>query len=148
MQRMIATALCLLSLSLAMGQHLAQKTTEDSAMVGLENAWNQAEMHHDVKTADAMMADSFVYVDGQGRLLSKAQYLAGIGDKSYDEEEIRNEDLKVVMYGDTAIVTSAYTTRGADQGKPFVHHGRFVDVWVKLNGKWLCVSSQETRMTR
>jgi len=148
MHRMIATLLWLLSLSLAMGQHLAQKTTEDSAMVGLENAWNQAELHHDVKAAGTMMADPFVYVDGQGRLLNKAQYLAGIADKSYHEEEIRNEDLKVVMFGDTAIVTSAYTTRGTDQGKPFVHHGRFVDVWVKLNGRWLCVSSQETRMTR
>ncbi len=148
MQRTIATLLWLLSLSLAVGQHTAQKTREDSAMVGLENAWNQAELHHDVSAASAMMADSFVNVDGQGRLLSKAQYLAGIGDKSYRAEEIRNEDLKVVMYGDTSIVTSAYTTRGTDQGKPFVHHGRFVDVWVKLNGRWLCVSSQETRITR
>jgi len=148
MQRTIAAFLSLLPLALVMGQHSTQKTTEDSAMVGLENAWNQAELHHDVKAASAMMADSFVYVDGQGQLLNKAQYLAGIADKSYHEEEIRNEDLKVVLYGDTAIVTSAYTTRGTDHGKPFVHHGRFVDVWVKLNGKWLCVSSQETRMTR
>jgi len=148
MQRRIATFLLSLPLALAMGEPSIPKTTEDSVMVGLENAWNQAELHHDVNAASAMMADSFVYVDGQGRLLNKAQYLAGIGDKSYHEEEIRNEDLKVIMYGETAIVTSAYTTRGTDRGKPFVHHGRFVDVWVKLNGKWLCVSSQETRMTR
>jgi len=148
MQRMMAMLVWLLSMSLAFGQYAAQNTTEDSAMVGLENAWNQAELHHDVSAASAMMADSFVWVDGQGRLLSKAQYLAGIADKSYREEAIRNEDLKVVLYGDTAIVTSAYTTRGTDKGKPFVHHGRFVDVWVKLNGKWLCVSSQETRITR
>jgi len=148
MQRMIATFLLLLPLALVMGRQSAQKTTGDSAVVGLENAWNQAELHHDVNAASAMMADSFVYVDAQARLLNKAEYLAGIADKSYHEEEIRNEDLKVVMYGDMAIVTSAYTTRGTDQSKPFVHHGRFVDVWVKLNGKWLCVSSQETRMTR
>jgi len=30
---------------------------------------------------------------------------------SYHAEGIRNEDLKVVMHGDTAIVTSAYTTQ-------------------------------------
>jgi len=125
-----------------------QKATEDGAIVGLEYAWNQAELHHDVKAADAMMAESFVYVDGQGQLEGKAQYLTGMGDSSYRPEEIRNEGLKVIMYGDTAIVTSAYMTRGTNQGKPFLHHGRFVDVWVKRNGSWLCVSSQETRIGR
>ena len=29
-------------------------------------------------------------------------------------------------------------------GKPFVHHGRFTDTWVKLNGEWKCVADQET----
>ncbi len=41
MQRMIATLLLVFPLSIAM----AQKTTGDSAIVGLENAWNQAELH-------------------------------------------------------------------------------------------------------
>ena len=148
MRPMIAVLCSLFQLSLAIGQYSSQKPAEDSAVVGLEQAWNQVELHHDVKAANSMMADTFVYVDGQGRLQNKAQYLAGIGDSSYRPQEIRNEDLKVIMYGDTAIVTSAYTTRGTDQGKPFVHHGRFVDVWVKLSGIWLCVSSQETRITR
>jgi ketosteroid isomerase-like protein len=85
-----------------------------------------------------------LYVDGQGELQSKAQYVAGIGDKSYRPEEIRNEDLKVVMYGDTAVVTSAYLARGIDSEQQFAQRGRFVDVWVKLKGKWLCVSSQDT----
>ncbi len=144
MQRMIATLLLVFPLSIA----VAQKTTGDSAIVGLENAWNQAELHHDVNAASAMMADSFLYVDGHGQLQSKAQYVAGIGDKSYRPEEIQNEDLKVVMYGDTAIVTSAYIARGTDQGERFEQRGRFVDVWIKLNGKWLCASSQETWITQ
>jgi hypothetical protein len=48
------------------------------------------------------------------------------------------------MYADTAIVTSAYLARGIDSRRHFAQRGRFVDVWVKLNGNWLCVSSQDT----
>ena len=142
--RQIATLLLLLPLALALGQHSAESSGEDSAVVGLENAWKQAELHHDTNAASALLADSFLYVDGQGELQTKAQYVAGIGDKSYRPEEIKNEDLKVVMYGDTAIVTSAYLARGFDSGQHFAQRGRFVDVWVKLGGKWLCVSSQDT----
>jgi len=142
--RKIATLLLLLPLSLALRLHSAEPSGEDSAVVGLENAWKQAELQHDTSAASALLADSFLYVDGQGQLQTKAQYVAGIGDKSYRPEEIKNEDLKVVMYGDTAIVTSAYLARGFDSGQHFAQRGRFVDVWVKLGGKWLCVSSQDT----
>jgi ketosteroid isomerase-like protein len=145
---MIAVLFSLFSLSLAFGHYSSQKMADDSAVVGLEQAWNQAELHHDVKATNLFLADSFIYVDNQGQLQNKAQYLAGIEDTSYSPQEIRNEDLKVIMYGDTAIATSAYMARGTEQGKTFAFHGRFVDVWVKLNGIWLCVSDQETEIAR
>lgn len=113
-----------------MGQHSADSniSREDSAVIGLENAWRQAELHHDAKAASAMLVNSFFYVDAEGGIETRAEYVAGIGDKSYHPEEIKNEDLKVVMYGDTAIVTSAYLARGTDEGKHFAQRGRFADV--------------------
>ena len=143
-RRKAATLLLLLPLCLAMGQHSRDSSREDSAVIGLENAWREAELHHDMKATSAMLADTFFYVDAEGAIETRAEYVAGIGDKSYHPEELKNENLKVVMYGDTAIVTSAYLARGTDEGKRFAQRGRFVDVWIKLNGKWLCVSSQDT----
>jgi len=69
----------------------------------LENARRQAELHHDMKTASAVLPDSFFYIDAEGGLETRAEYVAGIGVKSYYPEELKNEELKVVMYGDTAI---------------------------------------------
>lgn len=97
----------LLPLSLAIGQHSAEISRENSPVIGLENAWRQAELHHDMKAASAMLADSFFYIDAEGGLETRAEYVAGIGVKSYHPEELKNEDLRVVMYGDTAIVTSS-----------------------------------------
>jgi ketosteroid isomerase-like protein len=113
-------------------------------LLALESAWNQAEIHHDTNAAAALMADNFISVDHHGTLLNKAQYLAGIKDPSFHAQEISNSETNVYLYGDTAIVSSAYRTKGTDNGKPFQHHGRFTDTWIRRNGKWQCVADHET----
>lgn len=125
----------------------AQQSTESadkSMLLALESAWNQAEIHHDTNAAAALMADTFISVDHHGTLLNKAQYLAGIKDPSFHPQEISNSETSVYLYGDTAIVSSAYRTKGTDSGKPFQHHGRFTDTWIRRNGKWQCVADHET----
>jgi len=126
---------------------VAQQNTEksDKSMIlALESAWNQAEIHHDANAAAALMADTFISVDHHGALQNKAQYLAGIKDTSFKPEEISNSETNVYIYGDTAIVSSAYRTKGTDGGKAFVHRGRFTDTWIRRNGKWQCIADHET----
>jgi len=126
---------------------IAQQNTESSdksMILALESAWNQAEIYHDANAAAALMADTFISVDHHGALLNKAQYLAGIKDMSFGPYEISNSDTSVYLYGDTTIVSSAYRTKGMDNSRPFVHHGRFTDTWIRRNGKWQCIADQET----
>lgn len=146
MIRVLAFAL-LLSASplLAAAQSKTTNSADDKSMIlALESAWNQAEIHHDATAAAAIMADTFISVDHHGALQNKQQYLAGIKDLSFSPTEIANSDTSVYLYGNVAIVTSEYRTKGTDGGKPFVHRGRFTDTWVKLNGEWKCVADQET----
>jgi ketosteroid isomerase-like protein len=146
MIRMLALAL-LVSASplLADPQSKTTSSADDKSMIlALESAWNQAEIHHDATAAAAIMADSFISVDHHGALQNKSQYLASLKDLSFKPEEIAHSDTTVYLYGNTAIVTSVYRTKGTDDGKPFVHRGRFTDTWVKLNGEWKCVANQET----
>src|SRR4249919_2479780 len=136
---MIRTCLLLVFLPvLVLGQQSAE-TADKSMILALEGAWNQAELHHDTNAAAALMADTFISVDHHGALLNKGQYLAGIKDSSFNPQEILNSETSVYIYGDTAIVSSAYRTKGTDNGKPFQHHGRFTDTWLRRNGKWQCI---------
>lgn len=138
----------LLSLALSLtvySQDTVKSSGDDQSMIlAMENAWNQAELHHDAKAADAILAETFISVDHHGQLENKAKYLAGLRDTTFNPEQISNTETTVYVYGNTAIVTSAYRTKGTDGGKPFLHHGRFTDTWVKLNGSWKCVADQET----
>jgi ketosteroid isomerase-like protein len=148
MLRVITIAAIIVSASLFANSQSNRLSADETMILALESAWNQAELHHDAKAANEMMADTFVSVDHHGALTNKRQYIAGIKDKSFNPEQISNENPKVFMYGNTAIVTSEYRTKGTDSGKPFVHHGRFTDTWVNLNGKWQCVASQETWISK
>jgi ketosteroid isomerase-like protein len=116
----------------------------DSAIRGMEYAWNQAELHHDVKALQALLADNFVRVDNRGRLVTKAQYIKEIGDSTTESQEIVNEDILVHMYGDSAVAVSTYHVKGARKGKTFVERGRFIDTWVRVGGNWQCAANQET----
>ena len=132
-------------LVLSVAQNKPTSSSDDKSMIlALEGAWNQAEIHHDATAAAAIMADTFISVDHHGAFQNKSQYLASLKDLSFKPEEIANSDTSVYLYGNTAIVTSVYRTKGTDDGKPFVHRGRFTDTWVKLNGEWKCVANQET----
>lgn len=137
-------ALVLTFLATAIAQQTDDPSGDKSLILALESAWNQAEIHHDANAASAILADTFISVDHHGTLQNRSQYLTDMKDKSFNPEEISNTSTTVYLYGDTAIVTSAYRTKGTDNGKPFVHHGRFTDTWIKRNGKWQCVADQET----
>jgi ketosteroid isomerase-like protein len=144
MSRILGVCVLFLSSALIAFAQGGTESPDKSMILALESAWNQAELHHDAAAVAAIMADNFISVDHHGKLLSRSQYLADLKDPSFHPEEISNSDTQVYIYGDTAIVTSAYHTRGTDSGKPFSHHGRFTDTWIRRGGKWQCIADQET----
>jgi len=116
----------------------------DSAIRGMEYAWNQAELHHDIRALQALLADNFVRVDNHGRFVDKAQYMKEIASSSTESQEIVNEDILVHMYGDAAIAVSTFHVKGSRKGKTFAERGRFIDTWVRVGGNWQCAANQET----
>jgi ketosteroid isomerase-like protein len=59
------------------------------------------------------------------------------------------EDVKVTLFGDTAIAKGGFKGKGTDaSGKPMDVHERWTDTWVKMpNGKWQCVATQGSTNT-
>ncbi len=121
---------------------LFAQTSDTVRVLALENAWNEAESHKDVKALAALLAPTFVYTDADGAFSDRTQFLAGIRDVT--STQIVNEGMKADSYGETIVVTGAYREQGTDNGKPYLLRGRFTDTWIHQNGQWLCVASQET----
>ena len=145
--RFIRTILLLTTLMLPVSMHGQTVQDSDSARVlALENLWNQAEVAKDASALDHLLADDFTYVDIDGSLQNKAQFLDSIQHPVEHIEIIGNESLKTHVYRDTVIVSGTYHEKGTLNGKPYLHRGRFTDTWVRQGSSWMCVASHSTLM--
>jgi ketosteroid isomerase-like protein len=137
---MLLAAICV---SVA-AQSTADVEAERTRILALENAWNLAEEHKDVKALDGLLARTMVYIDYDGSFMDKAQFIASVKAPSLHPEQIVNESMTAHVYGDSAIVTGIYREKGVAAGKPYLRRGRFTDTWVYQNSTWVCVASQST----
>ncbi len=97
----------------------AQQTNGDTekAIVALEDQWIQADRTNNPGLAAPLLAEKYVCTWMDGTILNKAQTLESAKARKYTSAE--NEDLKVTVFGNTAIATAKYKGTGTDAGKPF-----------------------------
>src|SRR5882724_3130083 len=146
MKYAVCLCLCLVLGSLV---YAAEPSNGDqSKIIALENAWNQAQLHHDSKALNSLVSDTFIYTDYDGTVMNKSQFLADIKDPAYKASLVANEEQKVYSYNSAAIVVGTYHTKGSYKGKAFEHFGRFTDTWVFQDGTWQCVASHTTLLNK
>lgn len=114
---------------------------DESKLIALENAWNQAQVHHDAKAVSNLVSDGFVYTDYDGTVMNKADFLKDLKDPDYRASLVTNDGVRVISYLNAAIVVGTYHSKGTYKRQPFEHYGRFTDTWLYLDNKWQCVAS-------
>ena len=140
-QLLAAGVMVLVGLGIAGAQPAPGKAASPSqAIIDLEHQWIAASKAANGDALAALLADSFVALDSDGTLHTKADVVARTKKAKWVTNEIG--DLKVVMHGDTAIATGTWAGNGTDgTGKAVNAKERWADTWVKMAGKWQCVSS-------
>jgi len=130
---------------MGIGQESVKPSGEEGRIIALESAWDQAEKNKDATALAGLLADNLVYVDYDGSLRNKQQFLASIKSASVSSEQINNEGVTVRLYNNNvAVSTGIYRDKGVENGKPFQRRGRFTNVWINQNGTWQCIASQST----
>ena len=143
--RRILLLLAITSFAFAMLiQDRAKAADDETQLIQLERSWNQAEMGRDSSAITSLFDDTLVYVDYDGSLMNKAQYLRTVADPTAKPEHMHDEGMKVHVYSSAGVVTGVYRETGTTKGKPYTRRARFTDTWIKQNGQWKCVASQST----
>jgi ketosteroid isomerase-like protein len=117
-------------------------------VLSLEKEFSQAIVKNDAKAVARFLADGWIIIDPDGGIIDRARFLGVIESGALTHEMMESDDSRVLIYGNTAIVTALTTTKGKFSGQAFTTQERATDVFVKQNGRWLCVLSQLTRFTK
>jgi ketosteroid isomerase-like protein len=133
---------------MVIAQDSQKGSAEEGRLLALESAWNHAEQSKDAAALNQLLSDSLVYVEYDGTLMNKKEFLETTLHNSVEQETINNDGMNVHVYGNAAVVTGVYRDKGIEKGKPFQRRGRFTDMWVNQNGSWQCVASQSTLIQR
>jgi len=97
----------------------------------------------DAATAEQLVTDDFLitYLMPAKTFTKAAMKFALQSPATFTVEARKLDEVKVRVYGDAAVVTGHVTeARKGTDGKSGEFKGRFTDVWVKQNGKWLLAS--------
>jgi uncharacterized protein (TIGR02246 family) len=131
----------LLSLGSAAWLQAQQTGGAEKAVAALEQQWLQSQKTNNPDLVAPLLADKFVSTGSDGKVAGKAEMLAMAKATKYDSAEL--EDVKVTVFGDTAIATGGFKGKGTDtSGKPLDVNERWTDTWVKTpTGNWQCVAS-------
>jgi ketosteroid isomerase-like protein len=117
-------------------------------LIQLERDWVAALQRNDVTFVESILAPEFIATYGDGSRGDKKRELQLVADFNQQVDKWTVDEFIVRVFRDTAVVLFTQRLVGPVQGKPTEITTRYTDVFVMRDGKWLCVSSQSTRVTQ
>jgi ketosteroid isomerase-like protein len=123
------------------GPAVAQTTAQIRT---LELAHNDAIARGDVAALERLTADDFTYITPRGFLIDKKHMLIGLAQGEFRYEYRQISDLRIRLYGATAVVTGRSLHTGQRDGRDVTDAYRYTRVYVQRGGRWLAVAWQTT----
>jgi len=112
----------------------------------LETRRFKAQINADAATLDRILSDDLTYVHSSAHVDTKVSYIASIRSGELKYVSIVPDELKVRVYGNTAVVTGRGEFKAQSQGQPVNIQLRFTDVYVRRDGRWQMVAWESTRI--
>jgi ketosteroid isomerase-like protein len=125
------------------GAAAAQNAAEEIKQLETDRA--AAVVKGDTAFLEKQTADDYTLINANGQMSTKAQMIDGFksGKSKLTMDEL--SDMKVHMYGDTAVITGKSNVKGTLGGKDVTGPVMFTRVWVKKDGRWQSVALQQTK---
>ncbi len=118
----------------------------EQQILQLEQGWSAAGQKHDKAFLQKLYAEEYLYTNSDGALANKAEDIAGMDKVKFVSFKL--EDMKVHVYGNTAVVTGLNTIHAMDGTKDISGPYRFTDVFVNRDGRWQVVATQSSKVTK
>lgn len=120
---------------------------DEQAIAKLEQDWAAAMVKGDMAALESNLAKEWTLSE-DGQVTTRAQSMAALKSGAYKLESASLRDLRVFVVGDAAVATMLVDTKGTFMGKPVPPTSRSTDFFVKRDGRWQAVSTQNTTVTQ
>lgn len=118
-----------------------------ATITALEKKWSDAEANNMPNLIAPLLADQAIFTGFGGRVSSRADFLAVEHSTTYTFSTV--EDLRIRVFGDTAIASYLLHQKGTDKNGPFDRQIRETDTWVKMpSGDWQVVATHGTDLKK
>ena len=147
----IIAALVLSTVSTAIAQQESIRPRESASTEQAVQQQDQERIHAQI-AADTIglrriYADNFIGIGPTGVVRNKAEVIADFTSHALRYQSITTAEVRVRVYGNTAVETGRSTMVGQDRGKAVPRENRFTRVWVMMDGRWQLVANHYSLMT-
>ena len=137
--------ICLVITLLMTASAYAQEPLSDEKQIlKLEDDWGRALQSRDRRILDRIVARDFTFIEPDGTVKKRAEYLADRSSDATVTESFVLADLEVRVFGNSALASGVATVRERRHEKRYRFRLRWKELWRKENGRWQVVASQAT----
>jgi len=119
----------------------------ENQVLQVEHDWGQAYLNHDLTALENILADDWTHSPADGSFKTRAQVVEEFRVDTMKYDTITQNNVKVRVYGNTAVVTGEEVIKGSDGALELNSHVRFTDVFVKGDDRWQAVASHESNIS-
>ena len=152
MKKTLSIALLILSTvtTLLQAQVKGKPNSEvERQLVELERQMSEALVKQDASVLDRLWSNDLVFTFPNGKISNKVQRLAGQKPSAESSQSSNtNDQVKVYLYGNTAVVTVLSTWRGKAGTQEYSDQYQATHVWAKQQGRWQLVAAHVSQLKK
>lgn len=133
---------------LVSGQESSSRRKAESEILKTNEEYDKAIISRDAAAYERILAHDFIFTDYKGNVFNKTQEIEKVRTGNLTFESGKSDDLRVKIYGKTAVVTGRFTAKGKSKNQNFTFAERYTAVFVKRNGRWQMVAEQSTEIAQ
>ncbi|MDB5242309.1 MAG: hypothetical protein JWP57_2934 [Spirosoma sp.] len=155
--KLLLTLCLVLSVLLARGQTAVSPSAgastatamsaDEKSVADTERQRFEAQVSKNYDVLDKVLANDLTYTHSNGNRDSKQSYIQSIRDGKSKYDAIDVEEMKVRVYGNTAVINGVCMVKAINNGETANTHLRYTDVYVRKGNQWQMVAWQSLRMT-
>ena len=140
----IIAALVLSTVSTTIAQQQSVRTRDtastEQAVQQQDQERIRAQIAADTIALRQIYADDFFGIGPTGVVRNKAEVVADFTSHALTYQSITTAEVRVRVYGNTAVETGRSTMVGQDRDKAVPRENRFTRVWVLTDGRWQLIT--------